>query len=245
VGKGVGDRVLHHEAEARNTNRLTHKLNVIRFLHRTGSSIHYCIDSSYSEEAYAHARERYLIGTLGRYDQKRGPLTNQTDGGEGASNPSEKSRACRRESLWGDGAADLERQIANRYFQRLTSVQSVTLKPTSTWTLARALRRNRTNFPMTDRQAATLAATAIANRVLLQPNALLPRRLIIEKSEFIIENGVGCDMLSSDMISIADSKPTFEILRLTERGFRFIISSLPVALLIDAGILSPEYSHGD
>jgi hypothetical protein len=30
VGKGVEQRVLEHEAEARNTTRLTHKLNVIK-----------------------------------------------------------------------------------------------------------------------------------------------------------------------------------------------------------------------
>src|SRR5471030_1915911 len=102
VGKGVGNRCLNHEAEARTTTRLTHKLNVIRNLHRRGLLIHYRLESFNDEEVDAHARERFLIQTFGRHDLKKGPLTNQTDGGEGESNPSEESRQRRKDSLWGD-----------------------------------------------------------------------------------------------------------------------------------------------
>ncbi|QOZ55450.1 GIY-YIG nuclease family protein [Bradyrhizobium sp. CCBAU 53338] len=193
VGKGVNLRVLDHEAEARNTTRLTHKLNVIRSLFRLKVSIHYHLDSFFEDEAEALARERQLIQIIGRHDLGTGPLTNQTDGGEGTSNPSEESRQRRRESLWGD-AADPERQIANNYFRKLATVESVTLKPTSTWRSATALRRNRTVLKMTSRQAATLAASAIQNRILLEPGALIPRRLHVEGLEFIIENGVGNDV---------------------------------------------------
>lgn len=97
-------------------------------------------------------------------------------------------------------------------------MQSVTLKPTSSWRGAIAMRRNRANLKMTARQAATLAASAIQNRILLEPEALIPRRLHVEGVEFIIENGVGNDMLSSDMVTVADSSPTSETLRLTEGG---------------------------
>src|ERR1700733_9137915 len=77
VGKGISDRVLHHEAEARNTLRLTHKLNVIRSLHRAGLAVHYRLDASFSDETEALARERFLIKKIGRHDLKLGPLTNQ------------------------------------------------------------------------------------------------------------------------------------------------------------------------
>lgn len=130
--------------------RLTHKLNVIRSLFRTNLSIHYRLDSLFEHESKALARERQLIQTIGRHDLGTGPLTNQTDGGEGTSNPSEESRERRRESLWGE-AADPERQIANSYFRKLAAVQSVTLKPTSSWRGAIALRRNRANLKMTAR----------------------------------------------------------------------------------------------
>jgi hypothetical protein len=122
VGKGINLRLLDHEAEARCTKTLTHKLNVIRSLYAKGQQVGYRIDSSFEEETDALARERCLIAEIGRHDLKRGSLTNQTDGGEGASNPSEESRQRRRESLWGDNAVDQERQIANRYFQKLTQV---------------------------------------------------------------------------------------------------------------------------
>jgi hypothetical protein len=231
--------VLDHDAEARNTTRLTHKLNVIRSLHRSNLSIHYLLDSFFDDEFEALARERHLIQTIGRHDLGTGPLTNQTDGGEGTSNPSEESRLRRRESLWGD-AADPERQIANSYFKKLVSVNSVTLKPTSSWRDGTALRRNRASLKMTPRQAATIAASAIQNRVLLEPGALIPRRLGVEGVEFIIENGVGNDMLSSDMVTIADASPTREILRLTEGGFGFIANELDTRMLVDAGVLSPD-----
>jgi uncharacterized protein len=240
VGKGVGDRVLNHEAEARNTTKLTHKLNVIRSVHRKGSRVSYQFDSFFDDEAEAHARERYLIKTIGRHDLKLGPLTNQTDGGEGTSNQSEESRQRRRESLWGDAAQDPERQIANRYFQKLTTVQSVTLKPVSTFRRAAALRRNRETFPLSPRQAATLAASAIENRIMLEPGAILPRRLQVNGVEFIIENGVGCDMLSSDMVVLADPTPTKETLSLTDKGFRYMVQELGASFLVDAGVLSPD-----
>lgn len=239
VGKGTSDRCLHHEAEARTTNRLSHKLNIIRSLHRADLPVFYCIDSFHQTEADAHMRERCLIQEIGRHDIKKGPLTNQTDGGEGTSNPSEESRQRRRDSLWGEDAEDPDRQIANRYFQRLSSVHSVTLKPVKSWKGAERLWRNRARFRMTTRQAATLAASAITNRIILEPRALLPRRLSVEGVEFIIENGVGRDMLSSDMVTLADDTPTPEILRLTDVGFRYVLSALGRDILVDAGVLTP------
>lgn len=204
--------------------RLTHRLNVISSVFRRSLPIHYRLGSFFDEEADALVRERYLIQSIGRHDLRTGPLTNQTDGGEGTSNPSEESRQRRRDSLWGDGAADPERQIANSYFRKLASVQSVTLKPTLTWG-----------------SATTLAASAIQNRVMLEPGALIPRRLQVGEVEFIIEKGVGSDMLSSDMAIVADATPAHETLCLTADGFRFLVRELDRGMPIGAGVLSPEY----
>jgi len=161
VGKGVQQHCFHHVAEARNTDRLTHKLNLLRAMHRRGEAVSYCIESPYATEEDAHARERHLIGLFGRHDQQRGPLTNQTDGGEGASNPSDESRERRRQSLWGE-AKDEERRTANRWFRALCEVRSVPIKPLSQFTPER-LHSNRAEFAMSPRQAAALAASAIAN----------------------------------------------------------------------------------
>lgn len=239
VGKGIADRCLHHEAEARTTRRLTHKLNVIRSIHRTGASIHYHLDSFHDDEREALARERALVDLIGRHDLGRGPLTNQTDGGEGASNPSEQSRQRRRETLWGEDTEDPERGIANRYFQQLCAVKSVTLKKVGTFKIE-GLWANRARFGMSPRQAATLAASAIANRVMLAQGALLPRRLTIDGVELIIENGVGRDMLSSGMAELAGNSLGREVFRLTVPGLTYLVRELDRDMLLDAGVLLPN-----
>ena len=238
VGKGVKFRCLQHEADARTTKTLTHKLNVIRSLHRRGLAVGYLIDSSFAEEADAHARERALIAKIGRHDLKRGPLTNQTDGGEGASNPSEESRQRRRDSLWGE-AGDPERQTVNRWFQKLTPVRSVPIKPVATFKRADGLWKNDDTIGMKPRQAGAIVATALANGVLLEPGCLLPRRLEIEGVEYIIENGVGRDMVSNGMIEIHEPTLTRETLKLTDAGYAFVVKAFSEATLMDAGVLLP------
>lgn len=238
VGKGLGERILHHEAEARTTRRLTHKLNLIRALHRRSEAVCYRFDSFHDEERAALARERELIRTLGRHDLGLGPLTNQTDGGEGTSNPSEESRQRRRETLWGDAPEDDERQVANRFFQKLCSVKSVPIKPLGRYRVE-GLWANRADFPLSRRSAAALAASAIANRILLEPGALIPRRLSIAEVDLIIENGAGRDMLSSGMAELASGQEGFEVLKLTWRGHESIIQHLGRDVLEDAGVLMP------
>lgn len=238
VGKGVQHRCFHHEAEARNTDRLTHKLNLLRAMHRRGEAVGYCIESSYASEQEAHARERELIALFGRHDQRRGPLTNQTDGGEGASNPSEESRQRRRQSLWGD-AEDEERRAANRWFRTLCEVRSVPVKPLSRFRPER-LHANRAGFATSPRQAAALVASAVANHVLLQPGAIIPRLMHVDGIAMAIENGVGRDILSSGMAVVADATIGSESLALTPAGYRFIVSALGRGVLEDAGVLLPE-----
>lgn len=237
VGKGVQQRCFHHEAEARNTDRLSHKLNLLRAMHRRGEAVRYCIESSFMHEEDAHARERHLISLFGRHDQRRGPLTNQTDGGEGASNPSEESRERRRQSLWGE-AEDDERRAANRWFRTLCEVRSVPVKPLSRFKPER-LHANRTEFAMSSRQAAALTASAVANHVIMEPGATIPRLMRVDGVDMAIENGVGRDILSSGMATLADSTIGAEALALTPAGYRFIVSSLGRNVLEDAGVLLP------
>lgn len=222
VGKGVGTRCLQHEAEARNTEKLTHKLNVIRAIARRGELVRYCVESTFETETEAHARERYLIALFGRHDQLRGPLTNQTDGGEGASNPSEESRERRRQSLWGE-AEDEERRIANRWFQALCQVKSVPIKALGARFKPERLYANRSSFAQSERQAAALAASAIANRILIEPGAVIPRHLEVDGVAMAIENGAGRDILSSGIATLADTTVGYETLTLTPSGYETII----------------------
>ncbi|HEX8554666.1 MAG TPA: GIY-YIG nuclease family protein [Sphingomonas sp.] len=238
VGKGVQHRCFNHEAEARNTQRLTHKLNLLRAMHRRGDLVGYCIENSYLTEEEAHARERFLIALFGRHDQRRGPLTNQTDGGEGASNPSEESRERRRQSLWGE-AEDDERRAANRWFRTLCEVKSVPVKPLSRFKPER-LHANRAEFAMSPRQAAALVASAVVNHVLLEPGAVIPRLMRIGGVAMAIENGVGRDILSSGMATLADPSVGAETLTLTRAGYGFTVSSISRSVLEDAGVLLPD-----
>lgn len=239
VGKGVKRRALDHEAEARTTRRLSHKLNVIRAIQRHGGSIRYVVEDGFSDEAAAHARERELISLIGRYDLQRGPLTNQTDGGEGISNPSEESRQRRRESLWGSDGDDDQKNIANAWFQRIASVRSVPVKVVGKCRIE-GLWRNRDAFPMSQRQAAALAASAIANRLMIAPGARMPRRMSVDGHELVIENGVGRDILSSGMAVLADQTEGQEVFALTEQGSTYVTGAIDRNILISAGVVEPE-----
>lgn len=240
VGKGSRNaRVLDHVREARNTNRLTHKLNVIRSMDRKCQLVRYILETDFEGEAQALARERELIRHIGRHDLKRGPLTNQTDGGEGTSNPSEESRERRRASLAGDGADDDGRALANQWFQKIVQVESVPVKNIGKYKVE-GLWRNRESFGMSERQAGAIAASAIANRVLLEPGAIIPRRMSVEGVDLIIENGAGRDTLSSDMTVLQEPCSVgSEELVLTNAGFNYVLTTIDTGLLLDAGVILP------
>lgn len=228
--------MLDHVKEARNTKRLTHKLNVIRSMDRKGQAIHYILETNFEDEAEALARERELIHHIGRHDLGRGPLTNQTDGGEGTSNPSEESRERRRASL----ADDDGRALANHWFQKIVRVGSVPVKNIGKYKVE-ALWRNRESFRMSERQAGAIAASAIANRILLEPGAIIPRRMTVEGVDLIIENGVGRDTLSSDMTVLQEpGSAGFEELKLTNAGFNYVLATIDSGLLLDAGVILPS-----
>jgi hypothetical protein len=60
--------------------------------------------------------------------------------------------------------------------------------------------------------------------------------------EYIIENGVGRDMVSNGMIEVAQGPETHETLRLTLEGYQYVVETFGVDLLIDAGVLMPTKS---
>lgn len=244
VGKGVGRRVFQHEADAWNTAKASHKLNVIRRIRRNGGEVAYVIDAFFVTEGAAHARERELIALYGRHDLGRGPLTNQLDGGEGPSNPSAEVQARHAASLGGD-ADDPERRAANRFLAGIAGGQdSVPIKP---WRILRRtahLLRPSPNKPVpkpTPRMAKAIAASAIANDVLLEAGALLPRRLVIEGLECAIENGCGGDMIAAGLVQPVEPRdaPQTERLRLTPRGLAAVVEHVGRDRLVDYGILEP------
>ena len=244
VGKGIGKRVFQHEADARNTSLKSHKLNLIRSLRSKGKEVRYALAGSFDDEVSAHALERELVLRYGRHDQGRGPLTNQTDGGEGASNPSEAAQARHRASLGGD-ADDPERRAANRFLASIAGPQaSIPVKPWKTLRARAHLLRPSPGKPdpaPTPRMAKAIAASAVANSLLLSEGVLIPRRLVIDGIECAIENGCGGDMIAARLVEPVEprSNPLEELLRLTKFGLTSIVALLGRDVLLDLGILEP------
>jgi hypothetical protein len=91
VGKGKNKRYKDHLNEAKNTKKSSHKLNKIRtILNSKLYPIIMLLKINLSVEK-ASEFEIKLITMVGRYDLKVGPLTNQTDGGEGTINVSKEA----------------------------------------------------------------------------------------------------------------------------------------------------------
>lgn len=243
IGKGCYNRVFQHEAEARlNSISLSHKINVIRKIHREEKQIIYAFAGFFNDEREAFNLERELIHKIGRYDLGKGPLTNQTDGGEGPSNPSEESLGKRLASLGGE-SSDSERRTANEFFNSIQNKQnSVPVKPVSSWlNNARPLIISVKNIKPTNRMAKAIAASALANQVVLKTGVMIPRLLVINGIKFLIENGCGCEMIKAGLLKVPVQANSVlnEKMELTNLGFRFVRTEIGERRLIELGILEP------
>jgi hypothetical protein len=242
VGKGSGNRIFHHEAEARGGTGPSHKRNIIRKILRQGGTLLYCIEGFYECEGPALSREVQLISTIGRHDLGRGPLSNQTDGGEGTVNVSDEA-LDRRLATLGGSADDPERRAVNDFFAGISGPQpSVPVKPLAKWRAARPLRDTTRKYGPTRRSAGAVVASATASGRLLAPGAILPRCFVIQGAEFIIENGCGDALLKSKMARLREEckRPREEELELTDLGFEFLLGEFGEPTLLDLGILEPQ-----
>ncbi len=108
VGKGCRNRILRHESDARKGCDC-HKCRVIRKIWHDGGEVQrYTVFTTSSEEE-AHAYEREMIALHGREN-----LCNQTDGGEGGSNPSPEIRQRQsetRKAIWAKSPDRKARQV--------------------------------------------------------------------------------------------------------------------------------------
>ena len=236
VGKGYGMRALQHESDARSTTIRSHKLNLIRKA-QAGAGVYYVLLEA-CEHAEALTLEVELIERIGRADKKKGPLTNQTAGGEGTLDPSPESLARRRDTLAGE-SDDETRNLVNRWFAELSRVGSVPIKPVDSRYRINGLWKNRETFAVSERQAAALAGALIATNNLLESGVVVPRRFKVSGKEVIIENGVGRDLLSSGMAELVTDETGFETLRVTDTGVSAIKRLIDDQLLVSAGVLTP------
>lgn len=238
IGKGKGDRVLHHEREALGPGR-SHKLNVIRSVVAKGGAIRYRLLGRFEHEAVCLAREIEEIRQVGRHDLGTGPLTNLTAGGEGASGLSEETRRRIDADLHGMDAPG-ERGIANRFFLELCGqVRSVPVRPLSAFKPL-PLTPHRQPRNATVRMAAALAASAIASRTLLIAGCVVPRSFEVDGVSMAIENGAGADLLKAGLASVVPGiDGGLEGFRMDKGQIDRIMELLGSKTLLDAGVLLP------
>lgn len=237
VGKGSGPRVFCHEADALGAQK-SYKLNIIRAIQRSGQGVDYEIDGFFSTDSEAHAREIALIRSIGRHDLKTGPLANLTDGGEGTCGISDETKQRHLQTLCGEDAEG-ERGIANRFFAKLCSVESVPVKPLTKFKPV-LLSPHPDPRRFSERAASALAASAIANRIQLEPGCVIPRLMTIDGASFVIENGVGRDILKSRLATLSYQRsPVDAAFKVDATGLAFIIRSIGRDILLDAGVLMP------
>lgn len=239
VGKGQRQRLFAHERESACPTEFSHKLNSIRAVIRDGGAIQYAIDLLTDDEGAAHTRERELIGLIGRRNQHdAGPLTNHTDGGEGCSGWSDEMRENHLAMLGRADCKDPIRAAANSFLEKLLPSQaSKTIKPLSQFT-PKPLAPINKPMGVTNRQAATLAASAVANRIVLRPGCRIPRRLLVGDIECAIENGCGGDILKSGLAQLAeDSVPRQEVFAVDANGVSEIVRRVGRQRLNDLGVV--------
>lgn len=241
VGKGKGRRVFHHEREAMGPG-LTHKLNIIRSITKSGRDVGYRILEFFETEEACFAREIEEIARIGRHDLGTGPLANLTAGGEGTSGLTEETKRRIDAELHGPDAPG-ERGIANRFFLKLCcEVRSVPIRPASEFNPV-STTPHRNARKATPRMAAALVASAIANRVLLQPGCVIPRCLDVNGTKLYIENGASLDILRAGLGKLQPAAlPAEEGFVLDGAALEALISLSNVDLLLDAGVLEPESS---
>lgn len=88
VGIGTGRRIFDHGYYAARGKIKSHKIAIIRKIIASGQEISFGIECHSDDRSLIERRERELIAEIGRADHHKGPLANNTDGGEGAHNPS-------------------------------------------------------------------------------------------------------------------------------------------------------------
>ena len=240
VGKGFGPRVFQHENEARHpNNRLSnaYKLNVIRSIRRSGLKLIYEIDLITASPEEAYAREAALIGHFRRLHEG-GPLTNLSAGGGSAAGPAPASVERHSATLGGIPDDNPERATLNGFVLSIAPMRSVVVKPVGQFIARPTTRYPSKSMALSQRQAVALIASAAANGITMEGACRIPRKLMVDGVAGLVENGVACDLLTSNAASVeAAVDPANEHFVLQAQQTSRIIGLLGRRKCIDLGIL--------
>lgn len=240
VGKGFGPRVFQHENEARHpNNRLSnaYKLNVIRSIWKAGLRPLYEIDLVTASADEAYAREAALIGLIKRLHEG-GPLTNLAAGGGSTAGPAPASVERHSATLGGIPDDNPERATLNGFVLSIAHMDSVVVKPVGQFIAKPTVRFPNKSRKLSLRQAVAVAASAAANGISMAGECRIPRKLIVDGVEGLVENGVACDLLTSNAVSIeAAADPADESFRLSAQQAAAIVGVLGQRKCVDLGIM--------
>jgi hypothetical protein len=243
VGKGLGDRVFHHENEARHPNdhrSNTYKLNVIRSIWRSELPIQYEIAHIGIDEADAYAQEATLISNIRRLHEG-GPLTNLAPGGGTVDGVAPASKEKHSATLGGIPDNNPERATLNGFVLGIANMASVVIKPAAQFVVRPTQKYRGKSMGPSLRQAVALVASAAANSVMMDDTCIIPRRVKIEDVEGCVENGVSCDILTSGMASIgAATRPADETFQLSIEQARRAVGLVGLGKCVDLGVLSVD-----
>lgn len=177
VGVGTQRRLLAHEEEAkRHTGRRGRKHATIRKIWRTGGVVRYQIAGWFDVWEDALAVEVRLIAEIGRADLGKGPLTNLTDGGEGAPGviPSEETRRRM-------GAIHKGRVFSEERRRRMAEGRRGILHTPEARARMSAVHMGKSNGPHSSETRAKIAASQIGKAVSLESRA---RMSVAQKARF-------------------------------------------------------------
>ena len=258
VGKGRGNRVLQHELEAMRQSNLKrtnpHKCNTIRSIVSRGEQLRYRIDRIYADadQISCLEREAALIGQFRRRCDG-GTLTNLASGLGNLFGADPDSAARHAATLSGIPRDDPERAALNLYLKTFGAVDSVPIKPLSSYRarLVPAMPSSKDLRNPTMRNALTIIAVAAAEGVLIEPGATLPRSFTLfpdiedwplpflppEEVGAVVENGAASDILKLGLVSLIPGlHPEQEAFQLTEKGCRAVIALMGRSRLSDLGV---------
>ncbi|MEP3440263.1 MAG: GIY-YIG nuclease family protein [Sulfitobacter sp.] len=240
VGKGSKDRVFDHETEARHPNNRksnSYKLNVIRSLWGQDSNVVYEIAYQSDDEQNAYDEEARLISEIKRIHEG-GPLTNLDPGGGNSTGPSPISKKKHAATLGGVPDNNPERAIVNRYLLSIGEMDSIAIKPISQLIINPSVILLKKKGGPTLRQAAVLVASAAINGKSLDGACEIPRKLIVDDVPAIIENGVSCRILLTEMASIISAEdPADEIFTLSAQQSQVVVSLVGVEKCFNLGVI--------
>ncbi len=240
VGKGYGPRVFQHENEARHpNNRLSnaYKLNVIRSIWKAGFKPLYEIDLITVSPDEAYAREAALICLIKRLHEG-GPLTNLAAGGGSTAGPAPASVERHSATLGGTPDDSPERATLNGFILSIAHMDSVVVKPVGQFIARPTVRFPNKSRKLSLRQAVAVVASAASNGISIAGECRIPRKLVVDGVEGLVENGVACDLLTSGAVSIdSAADPADECFLLSAQQSAAIVGVLGQRKCIDLGII--------